>query len=208
MRGPDPQKIDAVVDLVLALPEAQLRHRVCVVGAPGSGKSTFAAALVRRLAQRRATAALVPMDGFHLDNAILAARGLLARKGAPETFDAHGFIAMVERLGRDEEVFVPVFDRARDIAIAGASAITADTGIAVIEGNYLLLKEAPWSALHDMWDFSVYLDESEDILRRRLIQRWLDHGLSIDAARRRAETNDLPNARRVLENSQQAAFTV
>ncbi len=208
MRGPDPETIDAVADQVLALPDAAVRHRICVAGAPGSGKSTFAEALVRRLAQRRAVAALVPMDGFHLDNAVLEQRGLLARKGAPETFDAHGFIAMVERLGRDEEVFVPVFDRARDIAIAGAGAITGETGIAVIEGNYLLLDEAPWSGLHDLWDLSIYLDESEDILRRRLIQRWLDHGLSIDAARRRAETNDLPNARRVLENSRAASITI
>ncbi len=80
------------------------------------------------------------MDGFHLDNRILDARGLRPRKGAPETFDAAGFIHMIRRLATEDEVIIPVFDRPRDIAIAGAQVIGATTKIAVVEGNYLLLE--------------------------------------------------------------------
>lgn len=176
------------------------RLRVAVAGPPGSGKSTVAEALVQRLnaGPGAGRAALVPMDGFHLDNRVLEARGLLARKGAPETFDAAGFAHMVRRLGAEEEVVIPVFDRAREIAIAGAAVVGPEAAIAVVEGNYLLLAEAPWQALAAEWDCSVFLDVPEAELERRLMARWLGHGYSEAAARAKVAENDLPNARRVL----------
>ena len=140
MAGPDAATLDRIAARILALPPAPLRLRIAIAGPPGAGKSTFAAALVDRLGPE---AALVPMDGFHLDNAILTARGLLPRKGAPETFDALGFVRMVERLGQDAEVVIPGFDRTRDIAIAGAAVVAPSCRIAVVEGNYLLLRTDP-----------------------------------------------------------------
>ena len=191
-------------DLARRISDAPAKGRrklVAIVGAPGSGKSTLAAALVDQLGTG---AALVPMDGFHLDDRVLAARGMLARKGAPETFDAYGFVAMIQRLAQQPEVIIPVFDRNREIAIAGAQVVAPETEIAVIEGNYLLLDQAPWSGLIDHWDLSVMLDVDEPELSRRLQDRWIAHDHSPEDALHRAQSNDLPNARRVIEHSMPA----
>jgi pantothenate kinase len=198
MAGPDGATVDRIAARVLALPPASPRLRIAIAGPPGAGKSTFAAALVERLGPE---AALVPMDGFHLDNAILSARGLLSRKGAPETFDALGVVRMVERLGADDEVVIPGFDRARDIAIAGAAVVGPDCRIAVVEGNYLLLGQAPWARLGPLWDLSVMISPPEAVLETRLVRRWIDHGLSHADATARAQGNDIPNARTVLSLS-------
>ena len=183
-----------------ALPKDR-RMVVAIAGPPASGKSTLAEALAQRLNDEGTLAQVVPMDGFHLDNAVLSARDLLHRKGAPETFDAQGFIALIKRLKAGGEVFIPVFDRSRDIAVAGAAVVGADCQVILVEGNYLLFDEAPWRDLAPLWDLSVLLDVALPELRRRLIQRWLDHGLDRFAATQRAEQNDLPNAARVLAAS-------
>ncbi len=185
------------------------RMIVAIAGAPASGKSTLAAAVVDVLTARGISAVVVPMDGFHLDNRLLDARGLRPRKGAPETFDALGFVHMISRLGSGgEEVVIPGFDRSRDISIAGADVVGTDTRVLVVEGNYLLFDEDPWRQLAPLWDLSVRLDVGPDELRRRLIDRWLSYGLLPDAATARAESNDLPNARRVLDKSLPADIVI
>ena len=173
------------------------RLMVAVAGPPGAGKSTFAAALAPLLPEGQA--AIVPMDGFHYDNAVLDARGLRARKGAPETFDFDGFRHLLERLRKaDAEVAVPLFDRPADLARAGAELVPAGKKFVLVEGNYLLLDESPWYGLGPLFDFTVWLDVAPAELERRLLQRWLDHGLSAEEARARALANDLPNAERVM----------
>ena len=142
---------------------------------------------------------MIPMDGFHLDNRLLDARGLRHRKGAPETFDAEGFIALMCRVKDGGEVVYPLFDRTRDLAVAGAAAIGADCDLAIIEGNYLLFDEAPWEALAPLWDISIWYDVPEAILLERCVQRWLDHGHTPEDARARAEGNDMANARRIAD---------
>lgn len=179
---------------------------VAIAGAPASGKSTLADAVVGSYdSTRDVSACLVPMDGFHLDNAILERRGLRAQKGAPETFDSQGFISTLSRLKRgDEDVFVPVFDRSRDIAIAGAQHVSKQCRIVVVEGNYLLLNKAPWDQCRAFFDLTVFLRCDTDELERRLIKRWLDHGLTKEAASARARSNDIPNATTVNQGSFQA----
>ncbi|MGI1661917.1 nucleoside/nucleotide kinase family protein [Palleronia sp. KMU-117] len=201
MAEPDEGTVEALAARILGLPPAPLRLRIAVAGPPGAGKSTLARALVDRLNRDAARAALVPMDGFHLDNAVLDARGLRARKGAPETFDGLGVLRMIERLGQDPEVVIPGFDRARDIAIAGAAVVEPGHRIAVVEGNYLLLDDDPWRRLHPLWDLSVMLSPPVDVLRQRLIDRWLAYGHDPAAAEARALGNDIPNALRVVEGS-------
>ncbi|TCP41826.1 nucleoside/nucleotide kinase family protein [Rhodovulum marinum] len=188
----------ALAARIAALSPAAPRRLVAIAGPPGAGKSTLAAAVTAALAARGEQAVLLPMDGFHLDNRLLEPRGLLPRKGAPETFDFEGFAAMLTRVRSEARVILPVFDRARDIAIAGAAEIAPETRIVVVEGNYLCLDEAPWRRLSALWDHSVFLDVPLAELERRLVQRWLDHGLAPDAARARALGNDIPNARRVV----------
>ncbi|KGJ02387.1 fructokinase [Paracoccus halophilus] len=172
------------------------RRVIAILGAPGSGKSTLAARVVAALDG----AALVPMDGFHLDDRLLSADGLLQRKGAPETFDAAGFLSLIGRLKAGGEVVHPVFDRSREQAIAGAARVRADTRLVVVEGNYLLLDRAPWRDLAGLWDLSVMLDVPMAELRRRLTARWRGFGKSpgeVEAHLR----NDLANAETVLRES-------
>lgn len=183
------------------------RVLVAIAGAPGSGKSTMATELARRLNARGKRAVVVPMDGFHLDNAILEARSMLQRKGAPETFDANGFIRLIKAIKSGEEVFAPVFDRPRDLSIAGAVVIPANARYVIAEGNYLMFDEAPWSELAGLWDVSVRLDVPMPELRARLIQRWLSQNLSRAVATRRAESNDIPNAQRIIAKALHCDFT-
>lgn len=183
------------------------RKLVAVTGAPGSGKSTLATELARRLNVGKRPTIVVPMDGFHLDNTVLEERGLRNRKGAPETFDASGFIRLVKALKSGDEVFAPVFDRTRDIAIAGAIAVTSDIEIVIVEGNYLMFDEDPWSALASLWDVSARLDVPMPELRARLIHRWLSLNYSRAVATRRAEGNDVPNAQRVIDRALPCDFT-
>jgi len=141
------------------------------------------------------------MDGFHPDNSLLTARDLLPRKGAPETFDADGFINIVKRIANDEEVIFPLFDRVRDMAVAAAGPASADCKIVIVEGNYLLFDEPPWRDLRALRDLSVFIDVPMAGPRRRSVQRWRAHGHSKQAAEERARSNDMPNAKRVIRQS-------
>jgi fructokinase len=180
-----------------ALPETGARRLAAIAGPPGSGKSTLAEAVVAELRDRGHDAVLMPMDGFHLDNRLLEPRGLLARKGAPETFDFGGFITAIRRVREEPSVSLPVFDRSREIAVAAAEEIRPETRIVVVEGNYLVLDEDPWRALRAFWDFTVFLDVPIAELGRRLIDRWLSYGFDAEAAASRARGNDLANAARI-----------
>ncbi|APG46146.1 nucleoside/nucleotide kinase family protein [Phaeobacter porticola] len=196
------QEMTSLADLVTqvqALPVAEGRARrlVALAGAPGSGKSTLAELLVRALCAQGTSAAVVPMDGFHLDNRLLSEMDLLARKGAPESFDQPGFLRLIAAMAVEDEVIYPEFDRVRDIAIAGAARVDAGVEVAVVEGNYLMFDAPGWRDLAALWDVSVRVDVPRDILRERLVARWQAHGLSDAEAEARAEGNDLANADRV-----------
>jgi pantothenate kinase len=188
----------------LAQPASTDRRIVAVVGAPGSGKSTLA----ERLAAALPGAAVLPMDGYHYDDGLLRARGMLARKGAPDTFDVSGFGHMLQRLRRNEEdeIAVPVFDRDLEISRAGARMIGREVKMLIVEGNYLLLATPPWSHLHALYDVTVALDVPEAELRRRLVARWRGYGYAEDQITAKVEGNDLPNGRFVRESSKPADF--
>ena len=180
-----------------------------IAGAPGSGKSTVAEALVDRLnAGTPGLAAVLPMDGFHYDDLYLVPAGLRPRKGAPETFDVGGFRHLLLRLRARDEPFVavPVFDRSIEIARAGARMIDAATPIIVAEGNYLLLGQEPWSDLAPLYDVSVLVDVPEPVLRARLTERWRHYGLTADEIAWKLDGNDLPNARLIMAQSRGAQY--
>ncbi|MEM9245592.1 MAG: AAA family ATPase [Cyanobacteria bacterium P01_F01_bin.153] len=182
------------------LPASTERRLVAIAGPPGAGKTTVARLAQSALENRGVSTGLLAMDGFHLDNAVLSQRGMLARKGAPETFDVAGFRSILDRLRSEAEVAVPEFDRTSDQVIAARSIVRSDQKTVIVEGNYLLLDEPVWRDLEQQWAHAVFLDVPFEKLEERLIQRWLDHGLPPDAARVRALENDIPNARRVVEN--------
>ena len=182
------------------------RYLVAIAGPPGSGKSTLAAALRDLLPD--GTAEVVAMDGFHYDDLILNRRGLLTRKGAPETFDFAGFEILMKRIKAGEpDVAVPVFDRAMELSRAGASVISSNVKFVLVEGNYLMLDEEPWSRLGELFDLSIFVDADRTDLEHRLLSRWREHGKSDDDARARVTSNDMPNADRVSTRRRKSDLT-
>jgi pantothenate kinase len=196
---------DAVIRLIDRTERRAGRLLIGIAGPPGSGKSTLAEAVVAALnarAKEAHPAVSMPMDGFHLDNGELRARGLLQRKGAPETFDAKGLLKLlVKARSGIGGVRYPLFDRALDQSVADAGELKAETSIVVVEGNYLLLDEPVWREVADQFDATVFLGPSLATLESRLIERWLDHGFTAEAARQKAHGNDMVNARVVMEKS-------
>ncbi|KAF0175349.1 MAG: putative fructose transport system kinase [Rhodobacteraceae bacterium] len=183
----------------------QGRFLTALAGPPGAGKSTLAAALVEALGQG---AKAVPMDGFHYDDRVLIARGARGRKGAPDTFDAQGFFHLLRRLRVEDEIAIPLFDRDLEISRAGADIVTPEDRLLVVEGNYLLLNEAPWPEAAPLFDLTVWIDVPEAELDRRLLARWAHYGKTPAEARAWIDGNDMPNIRRVTQNSRMADVVV
>ncbi len=207
------QDIKRVCDLISSRRQVGGRTIVAIAGPPASGKSTLAEAVVQSLNAKQSSevplATLVPMDGYHLDNRVLETRGLLARKGAPETFDGVGFCEAIRGLQFARiESFHPKFDRPMDLAIANAIAVHPDTPIVVAEGNYLLMDSDPWSTLADVYAATVFVSPTLEELENRLQHRWIKHGFDPKTALQRAKTSDLPNAERVIRESRKADLTL
>jgi pantothenate kinase len=180
-----------------------------IVGQPGAGKSTLAAALHEELVARGVSTALVGMDGFHIANRALRELGLEPVKGAPETFDAAGYVALLRRLreASGEVVWAPEFRREIEDAIQSAVPVGPDVRLVITEGNYLLL-DGPWQPVRTLLDEVWYLDLPEDIRRRRLAARHEFYGRSPEAAWQRTLGSDERNARIVAATRELADLVV
>jgi pantothenate kinase len=151
------------------------------------------------------------MDGFHLAQQVLDARGLAEVKGAPETFDAAGYVALLRRLRErgPDVVWAPTFDRAIEEPIAGAIGVPQDVELVVTEGNYLLLEQGPWSQVRALLDAAWFADPpDEDVRRARLIARHRAFGEGPERARARALGSDERNARLVRTTRSRADVTI
>ncbi len=190
-----------------ALLRAGRRVVLGLAGAPGAGKSTLAQAL-HALAPR--DSAVVPMDGFHLAGAELERLGLAARKGAPDTFDSAGYVALLERLRapRDgETVYAPTFRRDLEEPVAGAVAVPPDVKLVITEGNYLLLPHGHWARVADLLDEAWFVEIDDALRRQRLLLRHRAHGRSRAQALSWIEQTDEPNAR-LVASTRAAAHAV
>ncbi len=164
-----------------------------IAGPPAAGKSTLAARLRDELG---GAVACVPLDGFHLAHRLLAERGMAERKGAPDTFDAAGYVALLQRLRDPGEgiVYAPRFDRSIEDSIANAIAVPPDVPLVITEGNYLLLRSGPWAQVAALLDEAWYIDLAEDIRLARLVGRHMEFGRDAAQARERATGSDQRNA--------------
>ncbi|MDO5065611.1 MAG: phosphoribulokinase [Actinomyces bowdenii] len=172
------------------------RAVVGLTGAPGAGKSTLAAELEALLAGRGLLAGSVPMDGFHLSNAVLDAVGRHERKGAPDTFDVAGYLAVLDRVRTGAEVLAPVYRRDLHEPVA-AGTLVSGPGIVVTEGNYLALEAQGWAPVRERIDVLIHLEVDEEELSRRLVARHQAFGRDRAQAGHWVRTVDLPNARLV-----------
>ncbi|MFC9771052.1 MULTISPECIES: nucleoside/nucleotide kinase family protein [unclassified Pseudarthrobacter] len=179
-----------------------LRHRLApgtrtilgIAGAPGSGKSTLAAWLQEQFGAE--TAVVVPMDGFHLGNAIIDGTPLRDRKGAMDTFDAGGYLSLLRRLAaRDEAVvYAPEFRRTLDEPVAASIAVPADVPLVITEGNYLLANQEPWKEIRAQLDEVWFLETPHELRISRLVARHVSFGMAPDAAEAWANGPDEANA--------------
>jgi len=172
------------------------RRIIGIAGPPGSGKSTLAEATATRLAAEGVPAVVVPMDGFHLADATLDRLGSLDHKGAPETFDAWGYLALLRRLKTDPDhvIYAPGFERDLEQPIAGSIPIGPEVRVVVTEGNYLLLPEEPWSCVRRLLDEAWYVDCDPESRRERLRRRHVEFGKTPEAAAEWVDLVDEPNA--------------
>jgi len=185
------------------------RSLTALAGPPASGKSHIANALCRDLNKYSPDSAVVlPMDGYHLDDALLEKRGIRDRKGAPHTFDIAGFIHILQRisLGDEIDIAVPVFDRSLELSRAAGRLIPRTARHILVEGNYLLLDQPEWRDLASFFTTTVMITAPRSLLERRLMQRW--QNLSPTQAREKCESNDLPNADLVMNSSMSTEFNL
>lgn len=165
-----------------------------IAGAPGAGKSTFAAWLQQQFGHSEAV--VVPMDGFHLGNAIIEGTPLRQRKGAIDTFDAGGYLSLLRRLVRRDEavVYAPEFRRTLDEPVAASTAIPAEVPLVITEGNYLLFEQEPWKDIRAQLDEVWFVDVPPALRLNRLVERHISFGMERAAAEAWAGGPDQANA--------------
>ena len=180
-----------------------------IVGCPGAGKSYAAGKVAAELTARGLAATVLPMDGFHLSRYQLARLGLLDRKGAPESFDVLGFMALLARLREPMvagPVYAPDYDREVHEPIAGRISFDGATRVVVVEGNYLLLQRPPWSGVGELLDATWFLECAESVRTDRLIERQVAGGKSPQDARHWVDTVDRANAELIEAEGSGAGF--
>lgn len=186
-------QLEEVVALASELVVAGQRTILGITGAPGAGKSLLAEAIVAELPN---STRVLGMDGFHFSQAELRRLQRADRKGAIDTFDADGYIALLRRLRTPDTttVYAPRFDRSLEEPIGSAVPVPADVPLVVTEGNYLLVPDAPWNEVRELLDVCWYLEPGENVRTQRLIDRHRSFGRAPNEAYERAWGSDQRNA--------------
>lgn len=195
--SPPAGAVASLADRIERAASGSSRFLLGIAGSPGSGKTTLAAALVAELNTRRpGEAVALPMDGFHLANRTLDQLGRRDRKGAIDTFDGWGFLALLQRVHAetDHTVFAPSFRREVDEGVAGEIAIDPEARVVVVEGNYLLVDDDAWGRVRDALDEAWFCETPDATREARLVNRHTHHGRTVEAATAWAREVDGANA--------------
>ncbi len=208
--------LDHAVERARGLHRSGTRRLLGLTGPPGCGKSTVSTALVAALPP--GAAVVVPMDGYHLAQAELNRLGRADHKGAPDTFDAAGFVALLRRIAEQgeggpdgapaETVYAPQFRREIEEPIAGAIGVAATTPLVIVEGNYLLLDHGAWVGVRPLLTECWYVDLPDDVRLERLIARHIAHGRTPEAAKEWVVRSDEANARVIAATRDRADLLV
>ena len=190
--------LEAALERAVSLSEgARGRVIIGVIGKPGAGKSTLSNYLLKHLPKE--TTALVPMDGYHLSNAQLKTLNRSDRKGAPDTFDAGGYLDLLQRIKTnvESEIYFPIFHREIEESIAAEGVVHPHTTLVLTEGNYLLLESDGWRQVAETLTESWFVDVDNDRRMARLVARHMKFGKSSEAAHLWAHGTDEHNAQLV-----------
>ena len=184
------------------------RYFIALSGPPASGKSTISEKLLKDLTLKGHNSSILQMDGFHYDDQILKQKSLLLKKGAPETFDVMGFLNFLFRLQNEDDVAIPIFDRSLELSRSSAVIISKETRVVIVEGNYILLRTHPWRELHKFFNSTIMINTKNEILEKRLIERWRSFNIPEEEIKQKVFENDLPNGVNVYKNSILADFNL
>jgi pantothenate kinase len=195
------------------------RILVAVAGPPGSGKSVFTALLVVVINAIAGCeeAIQIQQDGWHftneyLDTLTFQKEGveipLRSIKGAPETYDTDSAYECLKNIRQGMQVQIPVYSRTLHDPVPNARVIKPNHLIAVVEGNYWLLKVPPWDKFQKLFDVSIFLTANPETLLEGLCLRQLRGGRTRKVAEQQVYNVDLPNINYVLMNSSPANFVV
>lgn len=190
------------------LANSKSRTIIGIVGKPGAGKSQLSSFLMENLPKDKAS--LLPMDGYHLSNRVLADLGRADRKGAPDTFDSYGFGALLDRIskGKEEDIYYPIFHREFEESYAAEGVISPATKLVITEGNYLLLDRGGWGSVRSHLTESWYVGVKDELRLERLVDRHHQFGKEREAAHEWAHGTDERNAQVVEETKKFADFIV
>lgn len=207
------QVLGRLVPHILEMESQSGGRRIAIgfAGGPGTGKSTLAAELVTMLnATHPGSAALVPMDGFHMKHAKLEAMGQTEYKGAPHTFEGAAFVNFLHHLkAATGPVSGPGYSRKIEDTVEDAFTIAPEVRVLVVEGNYLLLTQGPWAGVKALLDYSVFINVPRELVRARLMKRHAEEGLfSEERNRAHIERNDLPNYDLVCQSQDRADVVI
>ena len=204
MTGVISGKEGALLRIKESLNRSTDRYLIGIVGKPGAGKSTLSAYLLEELHSSEVT--VVPMDGYHLSNAVLQELGRADRKGAPDTFDVAGFASLLQRIRREKsvDVYYPVFDRSIEESIAAQGVVTKETKVVIVEGNYLLHDSGGWEVIAELLDELWFIDVDDAKRLERLIARHIAYGKSPVDAQSWSRGSDEVNARTIATGRSRA----